>query len=537
MRKSVVRDATQRNPAPVDYNKHLGRIDRIPMLSRIVMMFEQNRKALGLREAPSEELEQTCFLIYDSMEAPTRTFHTIEHLFDLHYGADPIQTSAIAFHDIIYYQIDGGLSERQSRCLHDIFIVQNGKLFITKHKLEPSIEVVMDVFGFEYGQYLDPFKGMNEFLSACVAARVHAGIDGDSKYNQALNAKRSACIEMTIPFRKENAQGKRTVDVLYDRLCKMNDKYDFGWDEPEIVQAVQRAADLGNRDLANFAWKDHAAFLSNTWKLLPESNVKLRTTAFYLSDMQSALFKMVNFFSHLDPTSLFIAFRDPKEEKKQEANTKEATRNIRCARSYVASKFIGISILCAIADLTGGDTPCQHFTGDRKNTPHRKNSDQIHFYLDWLKKPERGVTCDRDVMKVLRKGRKEEDNFDSRNSPLGAFVYSYLGDEGLDAALKYAECPMDAMHGRIFLEHLPMKMVIELIVAASKTCLIRKEKILNIIEELPSGFQEKYDAMYVQGEDVSELTMSSVSSTESIRSAVQRSLNSIKENNCLSFMK
>lgn len=400
MRKSLVLDASQRNPAPVDYNKQLGRIDRIPMLSRIVLMFEQNRKALGLGEASLEDMEQLSFLIYDSMEAPTRTFHTIEHLFDLHYGADPIQTSAIAFHDIIYYQIDGGLSERQSRCLHDIFTDQNGKLFITKHKLEQTIEIVMDVFGFEYGQLLDPFKGMNEFLSACVAARVFTGIDGISKYNQELNAKRSACIEMTIPFRKENADGQRTVDVLYDRLCKMNDKYDFGWDEPEIVQAVQRAADLGNRDLANFAWKDHGAFLSNTWKLLPESNVKLRTRAFYLSDMQNALFKMVNFFSHLDPTSLFIAFRDPKEEKRQEANTKEAARNIRSARSYVASKFIGITALCAIADLTGGDTPCQHFTGDRKNTPHRKNSDQIHFYLDWLKKPERGVTCDHDVMKV-----------------------------------------------------------------------------------------------------------------------------------------
>lgn len=138
---------------------------------------------------------------------------------------------------------------------------------------------------------------------------------------------------------------------------------------------------------------------------------------------------------------------------------------------------------------------------------------------------------------MLRKGRKEEDNFDSRNSPLGAFVYSYLGDEGLDAALKYAECPMDAMHALTFLEHLPIKMVIEIIVAASKTCLIRKEKILNIIEELPSVFKEKYDAMYIQGEDVSELTMSSVSSTDSILNVVHRSLNSIKENDCLSFMK
>ena len=68
-------------------------------------------------------IEEWSVLIYDSMSAPSRTFHCLDHLWDITspndadpaaFDGDAIQTIAAYFHDVVYYTIDGGLSPAQS---------------------------------------------------------------------------------------------------------------------------------------------------------------------------------------------------------------------------------------------------------------------------------------------------------------------------------------------------------------------------------------------------------------------------------------
>jgi len=470
--------------ARVNYAK-AGATKDTPKLARLVIMYRHIRRFLGLPECPNQELEKCSFLIYESMEASSRTFHNFEHIMDLSKGADPIQIAAIAFHDVIYYHIDGGLSNRQREYLHDVIVEKDGIVSITKEKLETSVEMVMDIFGYKYGQVLDPYKGMNEFLSACLGCRIYSLLDRnrcEQTLSLSVNAKCAACIEATIPFRGPDDKGRSPPEALFDRLGCVNEKYDFGWEEAKIVGAVQRAADLGNRDLENFSWTDRAAFLSNTWKLLPESNVALRNHSVYLSELALAMKKMAGFFEFLNPETIYFSFRDPKAEAIVTEKTAEAKRNIDTAFVYMRCKYLALSFLSAVAELSGGDAPISFFTGDLQNT-HTPMSITLENFLGKCE-PAKGLEYNEDVWKILHEGRKLETDFDTKHSPLGAFLYAHIGDVGMKESIKYAVHPMDEENALLLLQSIPAKPRLEILSACSEVALTRRAEIVRIIDEL-----------------------------------------------------
>ncbi len=230
--------------------------------TRIQMLVKEMEHCLSELNctATSQELESWACIIYESMSAPSRTFHSVQHVFDVAVGADCIQKMAAFFHDIIYYSIDGGLSKVQHDMLRDIITESNGVVAITEEKLDKNMSMTIDIFGFKSGQILDKFRGLNEFLSASTAVRCYQG-NMDAKLLVAI----VACIEATIPFRREDALGRCPAEALFDRLVKINVTYELDLTEDDLVKIVQRAVDLGNRDLANFSTPEHAVFLSNTW--------------------------------------------------------------------------------------------------------------------------------------------------------------------------------------------------------------------------------------------------------------------------------
>ena len=217
-------------------------------------------------EATDVQLEHWACIIYESMSLPSRSFHSVRHVFDISINAKPIQKLAAFFHDIIYYTIDGGLSPAQSKMIGNLIDEENGKVSIVTGDIDTNTKMVMGIFGFHPGSKLDPFRGLNEFLSAVLAVRCYEEVMAPEHL-----AVIAACIEATIPFRKE-VDGKTPMDLLFERLSKANQDYDLEMEEDDIVHAIQLAADLGNRDLGNFATDDHSAFLSNTWNLLPVSS-------------------------------------------------------------------------------------------------------------------------------------------------------------------------------------------------------------------------------------------------------------------------
>lgn len=418
-------------------------------------------------------------------------FHTVDHLTEISDGADPIQIIAIQYHDIIYYQIDGGLSDAQRKYLHDVIVENDGKISITKEKLSTDIEMVMDVFGYTYGRPLNPYKGMNEFLSACLGVRNIIELDGGRKpaKTRSINAKIAACIEATIPWRKPDKQGRTPPEALFHRLTEVNKKYHLGWNEEETVQAVQRSADLNNRDLDAFATSDRAKFITNTWKLLPEFNIELRMRkSYYLKSLTGAMQKMAVFYEYLDPELFYISFRDTETDATNRQKAAEARQNIDVALTYLRCKLLAYSTVSAAAELSGGDAPINLFFGDRPAT-NRPTSRRLEDFLT-DHQPSRGLGIDNVVLELLRNGRCESASFDPKHAPLAAFLYAHIGDVGLKLCVKYIMRPMDSENAWLLLKSLPQGPMIQTLKACSELAITRRTKIATIIAKLSEDSTE-----------------------------------------------
>lgn len=474
----------------------LTKMDEIPLVSRVGLYSIMQQDISTLSESQLQKIEEISFLVYNSYQAPTRTFHDIKHLSDLTKGADPIQNAAIIFHDVIYASTDGGLSDAQRKYIDDIIVEKDdGKIFITENKLEEDVEIVMEIFGFSYGQELNPFKGLNEFLSNCIATRFYKSLNLNNSSSSwpSLNAKITVCIEATIPFRGRDDEGRTAREALFHRLESANQKYKIGMSEDEMVEAIQRAAILSNCDVENFSSKDLADFLYNSFKLMPETNVPLRGKTFYLSDYAIALKKMAGFLEFLDPNNIYSSFRDPQQSVELREKTVMAKKNIRMALTYFQCIYLEISLLLAIAELSGGDVPISYFRGDKPNSLSRGSSRQIHRFLKYRRKPSRSISYDPKVLRVLQKGLKKDIPFTTNTSPVASFLYTHIGDEGLQACMKHAVHPMNRENALLLLQCIPFQPMIEVLGACSQMAVFRSSKIKNIVNLLPPEYIESND--------------------------------------------
>ena len=425
-------------------------------------------------------LEKWACIVYESMSSPSRTFHSVHHVFDISIEANSIQKLAAYFHDVVYYSIDGGLNEDQNAFIGDLICEKDGVVSIVKgESFDNNILMTMDIFGFEAGKVLDPFKGMNEFLSAALAVRCYQEV-----LDPVYLAHIAACIEATIPFRKPDADGKTPIEYLYERMVKVNDTYNLELVDIELVQSAQMAADLGNRDLGNFATPERAVFLSNTWNLLPESNISLRnTTVFRISNFAKALQKMTGFFETLVPEDLFQSFRDDEHEAIMAKKTEAAKQNIHVALNYMNCKRLSIAVVAAIAELTGGDAPLALFLGDLPERHHVSTSiEDLIFCCD--REPNPGVELDRRVFELLNDGRESESNFDIKNSPLAAYIYSLIGTDGIDRCNKFAVHPMDKEKAVGVLTALPRECVATIVAACAEIASTRRDALDKMMKDL-----------------------------------------------------
>jgi hypothetical protein len=421
------------------------------------------------------ELESWAILIYESMSAPSRTFHGVSHCYDISQGADPIQKVSAFFHDVIYYSIDGGLSPAQEGVLHGLVTENPDDKAITlcEGTFDEPTRLVIDIFGFMPGMTLNPFSGLNEFLSAAMAVRCL-----QDTLSLTPLAKIAACIEATIPFRAPDEDGKSCSDHLFERLKEANATYKMGMSHSELVEATQRAADLANRDVANFAVCDRAVFLSNTWNLLPESNISLRhTQSFRISDFTLALKKMSGFFSFLKAENIYTSYENKPTAKELADMTERARVNIQVSNIYMHCKLLSISVLYALAELTGGDAPIALFLGDLPTS--QCISPAIEDYIT-LMPPAKGVELDMRVFKLLRDGREEESQFDIKNSPLAAYLYAQMGDKDMEEALKLAVYPMTPGDATKLLDAIPPQAVVQIALSCAKICLTRADKLEEI---------------------------------------------------------
>jgi hypothetical protein len=417
-------------------------------------------------------------MVNKAMSVQGRNFHTPEHVIALADENHPHITLAALFHDIVYHHVDQGFIPEIETILRPYIVKsQTGGYNLARKvsRQDRAFWGTCAVFGFTPGQVLNPFSGMNEFLSALVMNVLFVNILSD----QDLFIT-TPCIEATIPFRPTNEEGLSPPMVLAERLKRVNTMFNLNLPEEDIDQSVKCAVRFANRDVLNFSEADVGVFLDNTWKLLPETNPALRLQGIYtIESYRSALGKMGGFLSGLDPTRVFSQYKDEPSDRKYKELCDAAKKNLETARDYLGIKFITACILEALALASGGDAPISLFLGDLDpDAPGGK----IEDYLPEIEM----VNPPGDLLhSLLSKGRASESSFDLKNSPLACYIYENLGIEGCRQTKTDAESLIaQEISPEEFLGKLPYPMVAAIGQGISRMVWTRRETLENLISNL-----------------------------------------------------
>jgi hypothetical protein len=467
-------------------------------IARLIIRIQECLRVLGV-DVDSDEsmickIEAMSILIHESMSISSRDYHSVQHVFDISRNlTDPVAVLAALFHDCIYYHVDGGLTEHQRMKLDGSIVTVSGTcargsappgksppFYTSLCSMQPLIFMVESIFGYTKGQEVTTMNGLNEYLSAVIAVR-----ELEPFLPMSVLAEIAVCIECTIPFRAVNKEtGESAADKLYKNLSLVNESHNLGMTDEHVVTAVQRAVVLSNEDVENFGTSDREWFLDNAWSLLTETNEALRRQYLYsVMEFQFAVFKMNGFFNFLCPTVVFQQFRCVPDNEEIESKISECRRNLEIGRKYVGSKLLSSSTLAAFAVLTGGDVPISLFMGDLPS--RHRISVQLE---DTLPTPsEKELTkCDMDVYSLLAEGRRSETAFDIKQSPMAAYLYGSLGDDGLlDLLGKIKVYPMTVDAAKQLLSQLPRLAVQKIGSQMAMVAISRADRINEVLNELP----------------------------------------------------
>ncbi|HEY2775698.1 MAG TPA: hypothetical protein VGK20_16780 [Candidatus Binatia bacterium] len=380
---------------------------------------------------------------------------------------------ATLFHDLVYFQLDGGFPRRAHGLLKRV--TRSGKQTVVLKPIEvgdAGLLACATLFGFEAGQTLPLYGGLNEFLSAVVAARElqpYLPLSGVIAV--------AACIEATVPFRGVDRDGNEPSEVLAGRVRALGRMLDIALREDEIDAILNDAVVLGNRDVITFAEPDPGIFLATTWQLIEESNAPLAAVGVYsIREYREALTRMEAFLATLDPDHIFHRYRGTPAATEFADLRAAARRNLEFAGRYLGSKVATIAIIEALATVTGGDCPVSMLLGDIHETGGRP--DRVEQFLPPAPASAR---VDSQLLAVLETGRARESVGDLTVSPLTAFVYRSLGDEGTARArLQATRMFARKISAREFLVTLDRTMVHDVTRACAQIALSRTEALLAV---------------------------------------------------------
>jgi hypothetical protein len=399
-------------------------------------------------KAEPTQLETITELIIQTMTGPWRYFHTPDHIFEVGGSSfevgrsgDAVEVLAALFHDLVYVQVDQGVSinigsyiapfikEVRNKDVQPVKGQDVKKQLVIRDATEmPSslmFDLVTAIFGFAPGQGLSPMAGQNEFLSALIAAQAL-----EPFLSTSIIAQIVACIEATIPFRSSSADGLSPSEMLYQRLLAANERFNLGWSDAQIIDIVKRCVRLSNRDVENFAYPNSADFLDNTWNLLPETNHELiNANSYTVAGYRRSLQNMERFMNFLTPERVFQRFKgEPNEETYQDLISK-TSKNLEVAKLYLGCKLVSIAIIEALSKRLGGserDIPLSTMMGELP-TPGIKTPSLEQFLPDVpsVKPPE--TELESEVLELLTKGRNQDSSYDLKNSPIATFIVNAMG--------------------------------------------------------------------------------------------------------------
>ncbi|AFZ14424.1 hypothetical protein Cri9333_3602 [Crinalium epipsammum PCC 9333] len=388
-------------------------------------------------QVESDQLERIAELIIATMAGPWRYFHTPEHIFEVGESGDAVEVLAALFHDLVYVQVDQGVSINISRHIAPFIKEVRGELVILSEDELPKdqmFELAAAIFGFAPNQALSPFAGQNEFLSAVIAAKSLEPFLKPSAIAEILT-----CIEATIPFRSKSSTGLTCSEILYQRLVAANHQFNLGLKDAEIVESVKRAVRLSNRDVENFSTEHSAHFLDNTWNLLPETNHQLiNPNSYTVRGYRTSLQKMEGFISFLKPEVVFNQFQGYPDDESFAELIARTKKNLEVAKLYLGIKLTTIALLEALSCRIGLDIPISTMMGELP--AYGQKVAGLEHYLpsvDSSFKAENSI--ENEVFELLDKGRSQESAYDLKNSPLATFIIQSVGFEQSQSLLVRAK--------------------------------------------------------------------------------------------------
>lgn len=446
----------------------------IATINRFIQLFDDAFQRLGSPVA-MPDVERLAMLVHSSMDQPRRAYHTSGHVFGLCDGlTTPRQVLAGLFHDVVYVQLDNGFPKRAEGLLQGVVEREGDELVLQAWGDDDAVMVICGgVFGFRAGQFLPLFGGLNEFLSAVVALKL---LRPYLKEPDLLAL--AACIETTVAFRGLDDAGQSSATRLRQRLRRVADTRKLALDDAALDVMVVEAVELANRDVASFADAAPGHFLSNTWLLIEESNAPLAAVGVYsIQQYRGALARMERFLSTLNPAHVFQAHAGTPTPARMRALERAARRNLEFSSRYLGAKMVAAALVEALALATGGDCPVSMFLGDIKGHGVAR-PDRVE---DFLPKAPQGIALDAKLLRVLKGGRSQASSNDLTDSPLAAFVYRCLGEDGMRRALDHAKRMFDGgLLPREFLRRLDGDMVKAVAEACAHIALSRRDALLGI---------------------------------------------------------
>lgn len=445
----------------------------IATINRLITLFDGAFRALSVPVHIAQS-ERLAMVVQFAMDSKVRAYHTTAHIFGLCEGLNPHQTLAALFHDLVYYQLDGGPPESTAGLLQGVVLDQDGALVVQPFAPgDNTLALCAAIFDVVPGQTLLLYNGLNEFLSAVVAARLLQPLLPVHDVLAVL-----AGIEATIPFRGVALDGTTSADVLADRVLRQCHRFAPTWGHAACQAYTDRvvadAVYLANRDVGSFAHDDSAIFLSSTWLLIDESNAPLTRVGVYtLRQYREVLVRMETFLGMLDPQTVFQRCRNTPQPQEWARLCAAATRNIAFACDFLDAKVVSIAIIEALAMGTGTDCPVSMFLGDIRSP--KGHPDRVHDFL-----PEAPISAqvDADLLEVFEKGRNMGSSNDLAASPLTAFVYRYMGIEGTRTTLRHARDMFVGISTPLqFLQTQNYEMVCAIIQACSHLALSRRDAL------------------------------------------------------------
>lgn len=421
---------------------------------------------LGSR-VETTEIERWGFSIHAALSATGREFHNHDHVIQIAKASeDPLEVIAALYHDAVYIQVDNGPPRSMRAEMERALVAADGGWRVPASAGEHETTAdVLAVFGRRVGDLVTPTTGLNELASAFVGC-----IQMENALDRHQRIAIAACIEQTIPFRAD------PVSELRDRLVGL------GLAGADLDGTLCRAVRVGNRDVENFADNEPARFLDNTWKLLPESNPALHHPMVYtVRDYRIALQKMESFLAQLPAERVFHAWGDEPAPQVHARRVARTTGNLQLAVRYLRAKLYSIALVEALAELTGGDVPLDYFMGGAK-TVGRSDARRIENYLPYLGSAS---NLDPPLQRLLAEGRASESSFDTKPSPVGAFLHSTVGEatvmKGVEMAKRWWAGAGDAS---TFIAGQPAQPVAAIARAAANIIETRRDRLFALAERL-----------------------------------------------------